>query len=96
MKTTTKSGAFAASRYSNEDPVNLSGGVGFDWTKLDISGMFKNLTDMATSIWGKGDKYISQAYKKMYENQQKTNTVLWVVIGLVVALGVFLVIRKTK
>ncbi len=88
----TKSGMFGAQRYSNAD----STGFELDINKLGISDMFKNLTDMASSIWGKGDKYMAQAYAKMFEQQQKTNTVLWVVIGLVVALGVILVIRKTK
>ena len=32
----------------------------------------------------------------MYRQEQRTNTILWVVIGLVLALIVFLVIRKTK
>lgn len=88
----TKSGVFGAQRYSNSDPTGWEVALG----KLDISGMFNSLTNMASSIWGKGDKYMAQAYAKMFEQQQKTNTVLWVVIGLVVALGVFLVIRKTK
>ena len=93
MKTSeTKSGVFGTQRYSNSEASGWESALG----KLDISGMFNSLTSMASSIWGKGDKYMAQAYAKMYEQQQRTNTVLWVVIGLVVALGVFLVIRKTK
>ena len=84
----TRSGAFSRPRYSNADS--------FDWSKLDYSGMLNSITEMVSNVWGKGDKYMTQAYQKMLDQQQKTNTVLWVVIGLVVALGVYLVVRKTN
>ena len=93
MNTATRNytGAYAR-RYSNESTA----GEGSFWQTLDLSGMFKSLTEMVTGIFGKGDKYVANMYSKMYEEQKKTTTVLWVVIGLVVALGVYLVIRKTK
>ena len=86
---TTKSGAFVK-KYSNEDTVGLSFGT------IDINSILNSLGTTASNIWGTGDKYMVQAYQKMYDQQQKTNTVLWVVIGLVVALGVVLIIRKSK
>ena len=85
----TRSGAFSRPRYSNAEAG------GFDWSKLDFAGMLNSITTMVSNVWGKGDKYMAQAYQKMLDQQQKTNTVLWVVIGLVVALGVYLVVRKT-
>lgn len=69
-----------------------SSGSSVNWNS--IANMFSTLGSAVSSIWGKGDKYVAQAYQTMYKEQQRTNTILWVVIGLVLALGVFLLVRK--
>lgn len=72
-----------------------SGSGAFNW-----GGFFGNLIDstesVLTSIYGRNNQVLANAYNTMYEQEKRTNMILWVVIGLVVALGVFLVIRKTK
>lgn len=75
-------------RYSNDSTT-------FDWSKLDYKGVLDSITGMFSNIFGKGDKYAAMAYQKMYDQQKQTNVILWVVIGLVVALGVVLIVRKT-
>lgn len=74
--------------------TGTSSGSGFDWGQ--VGGWLATLGSTFGSIFGTGDKYTAQAYKTMYDQQQRTNTILWVVIGLVLALGVVLVIRRTK
>ena len=61
---------------------------------------FGRLLDSANiivpSIWGNQNQWQATALNQQLEAERKTNTILWVVIGLVLALLVFLVIRKTK
>lgn len=85
-------------QYSNKTVTNPDGTVtetswyeGIDW-----AGGLGSLTNLFSSIFGKSDKYTAQAYATMYKEQQRITTILWVVIGLMVALGVVLLIRKTK
>ena len=54
------------------------------------------LTTILTSIFGRNNQYLASSYNTMYQQEKRTNTILWVVIGLVLALGIVLVIRKTK
>lgn len=49
-----------------------------------------------TSIFGRNNVQQAQYTNQLYQNERRTNTILWVIIGLVVALGVVLIIRKTK
>lgn len=75
---------------------NQGGGSGtFNW-----GGFINNLLDSGTtivnSIFGKDNKWQVEGLNAQLEAERKTNTILWVVIGLVLALLVFLVIRKTK
>ena len=72
-----------------------SSGSSFDWGQFftDLLGIGNTFV---SSYWNKGDSYRADAYEQMLVNEKRTNTILWVVIGLVVALGVFLVIRKNK
>ena len=49
-----------------------------------------------TSIFGRNNIQQAQYTSELYKQEQRTNTILWVVLGLVLALGVVLVIRKTK
>lgn len=72
-----------------------SGSGAFDWGGF-ATGLISAGTTVVTSVFGKGDKYRADATEQMYRQEKQTNTILWVVIGLVVALGVFLLIRKTK
>lgn len=72
-----------------------SGSGMFDWGSF-VNTLLSSGTSIVNSIWGKSDTWKADAYNTLYEQEKKTNTILWVVIGLIVALGVFLVIRKTK
>lgn len=99
----TVSGVFqeipGSNDYSNlsEAPSTPAGSSssGFDWGNF-FSNLFSSATSITTSIWGHNNQWQTQAYNTMYQQERRTNTILWVVIGLVVALGLFLVIRKTK
>lgn len=75
-------------------PSNQGSGL-FDWT-----GFFNNLFDSANiivpSVWGNQNQWQVNGLNQQLEAERKTNTILWVVIGLVLALLVFLVVRKTK
>lgn len=54
------------------------------------------LQNVLTAIFGRNNIQQSQYATELYRQEQRTNTILWVVLGLVLALGVVLVIRKTK
>ena len=79
---------------TNNTGTSSSSGSGWNWGIL--TSLANTFGSVATSIWGKGGEWQASAYKSMYDQQKQTNTILWVVIGLVLALGVVLVIRKTK
>ena len=74
---------------------NTSGSGVIGWGDIVTTGI-NALSSVATSIWGSNNAWQANAYNTMYQQEKRTNTVLWVIIGLIVALGVFLVIRKTK
>ena len=78
----------------SSDGTPLTGGSS-NWSSF-WNNLVSSVSSVATSIWGNNNQWQTQAYSTMYEQEKRTNTILWVVIGLVVALGVFLVIRKTK
>lgn len=78
----------------SDAPSSSSSSNGWNWGIL--TSLANTFGSVATSIWGKGGEWQASAYKSMYNQQKQTNTILWVVIGLVLALGVVLVIRKTK
>ena len=85
-------------RYSNAETTSSgtsTSGGSFDWGSFSTN-LLNSATTLLGSIFGKSDKYKADAYETLYQQEQRTNTILWVVIGLVVALGVVLVIRKTK
>lgn len=70
------------------------------WTSQDTISVVNtgaNLIDsVLRAIFGKSSTVLANSYYQQYEQEKRTNTILWVVLGLVLALGVFLVIRKTK
>lgn len=74
--------------------------TGNGWTPqntVDIVNTGANaLTNILTAIFGRNNINQANFANELYRQEQRTNTILWVVIGLVLALIVFLVIRKTK
>lgn len=90
----------AASQYNSGMLNSGTNGKVNDWTAqntVDVINTGSNLIQsVLTSIFGKNNQYLASSYNTLYEQEKKTNTILWVAIGLVLALGVFLVIRKTK
>ena len=54
------------------------------------------LQNVLTAIFGRNNIQQANYANELYKQEQRTNTILWVVLGLVLALGVVLVIRKTK
>ena len=81
----------------NADGTPVSGS---DWTSQNTVDTIKTgtsfLQNVLIAIFGRNYKYQASAVTTMYEQETRTNTILWVAIGLILALGVFLVIRKTK
>lgn len=98
-------------RYSNYDPAeapigptlpngqftynNGTGSGTFNWTSF-VDSLLNSANTIVPSIWGNQNQWQATALNQQLEAERKTNTILWVVIGLVLALLVFLVIRKTK
>lgn len=75
---------------------NQGGGSGtFNWGGF-INNLLDSGTTIVTSIFGKDNKWQVEGLNAQLEAERKTNTILWVVIGLVLALIIFLVVRKTK
>lgn len=108
MNMNNKSGAFVPkpTRYSNLEAGTggLTGGQSgsgttgsgtFDYYSLINTGIGA-VQNIVTSIWGRSDKYKYEAVQMINEEKSKINAILWVVIGLMAALGIFLLIRKTK
>lgn len=77
-----------------------SGTSGGGWTSqntVDTINTGANLIQtVLTAIFGRNNIQQAQYTNELYKQEQRTNTILWVVLGLVLALGVVLVIRKTK
>lgn len=77
-----------------------NGSSGSGWTSQNTVDVVNTgasaLTTILTSIFGRNNQYLANSYSTMYNQEKRTNTILWVIIGLVLALGVVLVIRKTK
>lgn len=72
-------------------PENTKSGI--DWNAF-VESLSKYTAAALTSIFGKSDKYEAQALNTLYKKQEQTNIILWVVIGLMMALGVVLLLRK--
>lgn len=75
-------------------PSNQGSGV-FNWTSF-VDSLLNSANTIIPSVWGNQNQWQVNALSNQVEAERKTNTILWVVIGLVLALLVFLVIRKTK
>ena len=85
--------------------LNANGGSGMlnngsTWTSQDTVSVVNTganlIQTVLTSIFGRNNVQQAQYANQLYQQEQRTNTILWVVLGLVLALGVVLVIRKTK
>lgn len=72
-----------------------SSGSSVNWGGL-LGQLINGTTSVLTSMFGRTEAAQLNAYQTMYKQEQRTNTILWVVIGLVVAMGIVLVLRKTK
>lgn len=107
-KNMTKSGAIH-SRYSNlttndystgglqggESGTSSTGSGTFDWNGL-VQGVLNLGNTFVSSFWNNGAQTQANYTNELYKQEQRTNTILWVIIGLVLALGIFLIIRKAK
>ena len=69
-----------------------SGSFNFGLIKDWING----LGNIAVGIWGSSGNVEADMLNEQLRQERRTTTILWVIIGLVLALGVVLVIRKTK
>ena len=90
---TGDSSELPADFYSSGSGSSGSGSQ-FPWTTL-INGV-RDLGVSIANIFSPAGNYLTTSYQAQLKQEQRTNTILWVVIGLVLALGVVLVIRKTK
>lgn len=85
-------------RYSNADAVasSTSGSGEFSWATF-LSDLLKSGSSIASSIWGKDDKYTAMAYQSMYEQEKQTTKILiGVLVALVLLIFAFLIISKRK
>lgn len=85
-------------QYSNKTVIDKDGNkIETAWYEdFNWSASLNSITSLFESIFGKSDKYVGQMYQQMYKQQQRTTTILWCVIALIVVLGVVLVVRKAK
>lgn len=78
----------------------LLGNSSKDGEGFDLDGFLTSLINGGTSVlntmYNKEDKWRANALESQLKSEKRTTTILWVVIGLVLALGVVLVVRKTK
>ena len=79
---------------SDDNDSSSSASGLFNWGIVDK--LITTTGTVLSNIYGTGDKYRASALQEINEQQQKTTAILWVVIGLMAALGVVLLIRKTK
>jgi len=82
--------------YTGNGGSSAGSGSASTWNWGYLTQIVNSLGNVASNIWGNGSNYQASAYQNMYNQQKQTNTILWVVIGLVLALGVVLIVRKTK
>lgn len=101
---TLQSDVLGMPRYSNETATGSDGGSGlgtgssgsgvFDWGGF-FSDLFGAGSNIVTSVWGTGDKYMANAYQTMYNNERKTtNTMIAIVIAFVLLAFAFLLLKK--
>lgn len=74
---------------------STSTGSSFNWGSF-LSNLINTGGSVATAIWGKDQSNQNAALSTLYQQEKRTNVILWVVIGLVVLLALFLVIKKSK
>lgn len=88
----------ARRRYVNfEDlplPSETASYSNFNWDSVNWNQGFDSLTHMLEGIFSPSTKWTSQMNAELYNQEKRTNTILWVIIGLMVALGVVLLVRK--
>ena len=72
-----------------------TGSGAFDWNNF-FNGITHVGETFISSYWNKGSDVQASANYQLYKESQKTTYILWAVIGLMLALGVVLLIRKTK
>lgn len=66
---------------------------GADITGLINSGL-STIENVTLGLWGKGDRYKVQALQMLNAEQKKTTYILFAIIGVVLVLAAFLIIRK--
>lgn len=90
------SGVIGKPRYSNRKSTDDDDDDESFWKSINWNGIFSDLSGTISSIFGKSDKYTAAAQKELIKQQNKINTILWVVVGLMAAVGIVLLIRKTR
>ncbi len=76
---------------SYTDPSGSSGSW-FDWNSFNQS--LGTVSNLISNLFSPSWKWQNQTNSQLYQQEKRTNTILWVVIGLILALGVVLLIRK--
>lgn len=84
----------AAQQASQSLGQDTSGSGSFNYGL--IGGWLNSLGNIVTGIWGSTGNVQADMLNEQLRQERRTTTILWVIIGLVLALGVVLVIRKTK
>ena len=70
-----------------------TGSGAFDWNGL-VQGVLDLGNTFVSHFWDTGAQTQANYTNELYKQEQRTNVILWVIIGLILALGVFLLIRK--
>lgn len=103
-----KSGAFYR-RYSPYDPNMIGPITEQEWNEahgvtkpssgsgsFDVNGAINSVSSLLAAIFGKSDKYTANAYQTLYNQERKTNTMLWIGVGLAVLLAFIFLVRNKK
>lgn len=67
----------------------------FNWNNF-LNSLVGLGDTFVSSYWNNGAQQQANYTNELYKQEQRTNTILWVVLGIILALGVYLVVRKTK
>ena len=73
--------------------TNTSGSGVFNWSY--VGDWLNSAANIVTGIWGTSDKYMSNAYQTMYNQERKTsNLLIGIVVAIVLLAFVFLIVKK--
>ena len=85
---------WASAHHGSTNTLSGTGNSSGGGNSFDVNAAIKTVGSLLSSIFGKSDKYTANAYNTLYQQERKTNTMLWIIIGVVVLLAFVFILRK--